>query len=153
MLARHPQRLSHLIAGGAHADGITASPASRREAELFRTEGTAPFITALEHQGPLPRWMRTVMQGADPHALAALSTALAGRGSVLEALAGTPVPVLLLAGDRDPQLAAIRRTAAGLPAATLIELSGCGHLDAFVRTDLTLPAVRSFLAGRPVLPG
>ncbi|CND58958.1 Uncharacterised protein [Mycobacterium tuberculosis] len=56
------------------------------------------------------------------------------------------MPLLLLAGDRDPRLPSIRRTAAEIPAAAVAELPGCGHLDAFLRTDLTLPGVRQFLA-------
>jgi len=56
------------------------------------------------------------------------------------------VPVLLLAGDRDSQLAAIGRTADHLPAATLIELPDCRHLDTSTRADLTLPLALPFLA-------
>jgi pimeloyl-ACP methyl ester carboxylesterase len=40
LLARHPQRLTALIAGGAHAERIPVDPGEvEREAELFRTEG------------------------------------------------------------------------------------------------------------------
>jgi pimeloyl-ACP methyl ester carboxylesterase len=85
------------------------------------------------------------VQAADAYALAALTIALAERGGVLAALARTSVPVLLLTGDRDPNLPAIQRTAAQIPGATLVELPGCGHLDAFLRVDLTLPVVRPFL--------
>jgi pimeloyl-ACP methyl ester carboxylesterase len=58
------------------------------------------------------------------------------------------VPVLLLAGDRDPELPRIRRTASQIPSATLIELPGCTHFDAFVRGDLTVPLVPPFLSER-----
>jgi pimeloyl-ACP methyl ester carboxylesterase len=151
LLARHPQRLTALITGGAHAERIPADPAEvQREAELFRTEGTAPFITWLERQGPLPSWLRNVMRSADAHALAALNTALACPDNILGTLAQASVPVLLLAGDRDPRLAAIRRTAAQIPSATLIELPDCGHLDTFVRNDLTLPLVLPFLSNHTV---
>lgn len=148
LLARHPERVAALVAGGAHGDAVTADPGEvERENELFRTEGTAPFIAELERSGVLPAWMRTAMQAADPPALAALNTALSARGSVLEALARTSVPVLLLAGDQDPLIPAIRETAARMTGAALAELPGCGHFEAFLRTDLAVPAVRSFLAG------
>lgn len=78
--------------------------------------------------------------------IAALATALATREDITATLAEASVPVLLLAGDKDPRLLSIRRTAAEIPGATLVELPGCGHLDAFVRTDLTLPNARHFLA-------
>jgi pimeloyl-ACP methyl ester carboxylesterase len=86
------------------------------------------------------------MRTADQYALAALTGALATREDITGALAEASVPLLLLAGDEDPRLHSIRRTAAEIPAATLAELPGCGHLDAFLRTDLTLPSVRHFLA-------
>ena len=53
-------------------------------------------------------------------------------------LARTSVPALLLAGDRDPLLPAIQHTATHIPGGTLIQLPDCGHLDTFVRSDLTL---------------
>lgn len=147
LAARHPSRLTALIAGGAHAGAVAADPDEvAQEAEIFRTQGTAPFITWLERQGPLPPWFRTTMQGADQHALAALTTALATREDITDTLAETSVPVLLLAGDREPRLPSIRYTAATTLSATLVELPNCSHLDTFLRTDLTLPAVRHFLA-------
>lgn len=153
LLARHPQRLTALIAGGAGGDAVNVHPADvGREAEVFRTQGTTPFIAALERQGQLPAWMRTTMEAADPLALAALNTALADRDGVLDVLAQIHVPLLLLAGERDPQRAAIQRTASRIPTAALAELPGCGHLDAFLRIDLTLPLVLPFLAAcRPAV--
>ena len=148
LLAGHARRCTALIAGGAHADRIPVDPADvQREAELFRAKGPAPFITWLERQGPVPPWLRNSMLSADPHALAALTTALANRDDILGPLARTSVPALLLAGDRDPLLPAIQRTAAHIPGGTLIQLPDCGHLDTFVRSDLTLPLVLPFLSG------
>jgi pimeloyl-ACP methyl ester carboxylesterase len=79
-------------------------------------------------------------------ALAALTTGLAYPDDILGSLAHTSVPVLLLAGDRDPRLPAIRRTATHIPSATLVVLPDCSHLDAFARNDLTLPHVLPFLS-------
>lgn len=147
LLARHPERLTCLIAGAAHAEPVTADPAGvEREAAILRAQGTAPFLAWLERAGRLPPWLRATVEDADPYALAALTTAMAGLNGVEDDLARTPVPVLMLAGDGDRRLPEIRRTAARIPGARFVELPGCGHLDAFLRTDLTLPAVRPFLA-------
>ncbi|WP_329529914.1 alpha/beta hydrolase [Streptomyces sp. NBC_01450] len=99
----------------------------------------------LERQGPLPGWMRTAILAADPHAPAALTAALEARDGVLDALAHVPVPVLLLAGERDPGLPAIQDTADQTLRATFVEPPGCGHFDTFPRIDLTLPIVLPFL--------
>jgi pimeloyl-ACP methyl ester carboxylesterase len=82
-----------------------------------------------------------------PDVLAVLD-ALANRDDILGPLARTSVPALLLAGDRDPLLPAIQRTATHIPGGTLIQLPDCGHLDTFVRSDLTLPLVLPFLSGQ-----
>ncbi|MGX5186223.1 alpha/beta fold hydrolase [Streptomyces avermitilis] len=147
LLARHPERLTGLIVGGAHDERVVAAPDEvQQEAELFRAQGAAPFIDILERQGPLPAWMRAAMLTADPHALAALTVALAGRDGVLDKLAQTARPVLLLAGDRGPRLKAILDTADQISGATCVELPDCGHFETFLRIDLALPVIRPFLA-------
>jgi pimeloyl-ACP methyl ester carboxylesterase len=146
LLATHPKRVSGLIATGAHADRVIVTRDElEQETRTLRTAGVGPFLAHLERQGPVPDWMRAAMLAADPHALAALTVALAERHSVVEPLTLVQTPVLLLAGDRDPHLDRIRRTAAQLPRSTLVEFSDCGHFDAFARTDLAVPPARKFL--------
>jgi hypothetical protein len=89
------------------------------------------------------------MRSANPHALAALTSALAYPDDILRSLAHTSVPTLLLAGDQDSRLPLIRRTAAQIPSARLIEIPDCGHLDTFQRKDLTLP---TFCRSCPATP-
>lgn len=152
MLASHPERVAGLVVGGAHADRAATERAEvGAEAQLLREQGTAPFIHQMERLGTLPAWMRTTMQEADPHALAALTMALATLDGVLDTLASSTnlPPLLLLAGDRDPQLPAIQRTAARIRGARLAELADCGHFDTFARSNLTLPVVRPFLERVP----
>jgi pimeloyl-ACP methyl ester carboxylesterase len=55
------------------------------------------------------------------------------------------VPTLVLAGDRDPGFADMRATADRIRGARLAVLPGCGHLDTFTRSDLTLPLALRFL--------
>lgn len=44
LLARHPERLTGLVAGGAHAGEVAVDPAEvEAEAALFRYQGIAPF--------------------------------------------------------------------------------------------------------------
>jgi pimeloyl-ACP methyl ester carboxylesterase len=144
LMARAPDRLTALIAGGAHACAVQTDPAElERETALLREQGTAPFADSIE-----PSWMREVMLRADGHALAAQALAdAAGHGAPPE-LDSVPVPVLLLAGEHDPRLSLIRATGDRLRRAEVAVLPGCGHFDTFTRTDLTVPLAREFL-GRP----
>ncbi|MEO3782991.1 alpha/beta hydrolase [Actinocorallia sp. B10E7] len=136
LLARHPERIDRLIATGAHGDSVSV-PADDPLPETLRTEGVEPFIA---HLGDPPTWMVETMRAADPLALAALAEALPRRRSALTRLAEIDAPVLLIAGGEDPGLPDIRRTADTLPNGRLAVLAGCGHFDAFTRSDLALAA-------------
>ena len=144
LMADVPERLTALVAGGAHACALeTPDPAeAQREGVLLREQGTRPFADAME---PLPGWMREVMLRADGHALAIQLLADAVEVSPLPELELRATPVLLLAGDQDPRMYLIRITASRLRHAELAVLPGCRHFDTFTRTDLTIPLVREFL--------
>lgn len=146
LMARFPDRLAALVAGGAHACAVeNGLVEAQREGRVLREQGTAPFADAME---PLPGWMREVMLRADGHALALQVLADAGEMSPLWDLGPVTTPVLLLAGERDPRLDLIRVTGDRLSRAEIVVLPGCGHFDTFTRTDLTMPLAREFL-GRP----
>lgn len=141
LLARRPERIDRLVATGAHGDGVSV-PDDDPAVETLRTEGVEPFIGEL---GDPPAWMVETMREADPPALAALAEALPRRRGVLPRLAEVDNPVLLIAGGEDPGLPDIRRTADVLPDGRLAVLPGCGHFDAFVRSDLALAAAATVL--------
>ena len=63
---------------------------------------------------------------------------------VLGELERIQAPTLVLAGDQDPGLVDLRATADRIPGARLAELPGCGHLETFTRSDLTLPLALPF---------
>jgi 3-oxoadipate enol-lactonase len=92
----------------------------------------------------LPTWLRSVALAADPPAVAASYAALLDWRGVLPELERIQVPTLVLPGDHDPGLTDLRTTA-GIPHARFAVLPGCGHLDTFTRSDLTLPVVEPFL--------
>ena len=56
------------------------------------------------------------------------------------------IPCLVLCGDRDGGLEDARRSAAEIENAIFISLEGCDHFESMVRSDLTLPLIRNFLA-------
>jgi len=61
------------------------------------------------------------------------------------------VPTLFLlgvGGDDGDYWALGQSAAAAMPAARAVALPGLGHLQAFWRTDVTLPVIEQFLAER-----
>jgi pimeloyl-ACP methyl ester carboxylesterase len=146
LAVRHPGRLRALVVGAARAQAVTAGAATiEAEVRSIREHGMAGVVADLEAAGPLPAWLRSVILAADPEAVAAGYAAMLGWRGVLEELADVLVPTLLLAGDRDPGFADMRATADRIPHARLAVLPGCGHLETFTRSDLTLPVVWPFL--------
>jgi pimeloyl-ACP methyl ester carboxylesterase len=113
--------------------------------QSIRDHGMAGVVADLEAAGPLPDWLRSVILTADPAAVAACYAAMLDWPGVLGELERIQVPTLVLAGDQDPGLGDLRATADRIPGARLAELPGCGHLDTFTRSDLTLPLVLPFL--------
>jgi pimeloyl-ACP methyl ester carboxylesterase len=142
----HPGRLRALIVGATRAQAVTVSPATiKAEVRAIREHGMAGVVVDLDTGGPLPEWLRSVILAADPAAVAASYASMLDWRGVLEELERIQVPTLALAGDRDPGLADLRATAAGIPHARLAVLPGCGHLETFTRSDLALPVVLPFL--------
>jgi pimeloyl-ACP methyl ester carboxylesterase len=143
---RHPDRLRTLIVGATRAQGVTVDPAMiQTEVRSIREHGMAFVVADLEAAGPLPAWLRSVILAADPGAVAASYAAMLNWPGVLAELEHIQVPTLALVGDRDPSLADLLTTADRIPGARLAVLPGCGHLETFTRSDLTLPVVLPYL--------
>lgn len=56
------------------------------------------------------------------------------------------IPCLVLCGELDDGLENARRSAAEIDNGIFIPVEGCDHFESLVRSDLTLPHIRSFLA-------
>jgi DNA-binding transcriptional regulator YhcF (GntR family) len=119
----------------------------RQAISLLRSEGLID-----SHQGrgvfvrQRPTTRRLSIEGVADRTNGALDSVEDVDGR-LEVLRYTPTtaPTLVLAGDQDPGLTDLRATADSIPGARLTVLPGCGHLDTFTRSDLTLPVVVPFL--------
>ncbi|WP_119460311.1 alpha/beta hydrolase [Rhodospirillaceae bacterium SYSU D60014] len=135
-----PNRVGRLIVGGAHPFG--QSMAFYREAVA---PGISNWIAILEHLGgPLSDAWKARILAND---LAALQAAVAeDRPDISATLAGLERLCLFYVGTEDSLRAQIRRCAQLLPQAEILELPGCNHLTALLRTDLVLPRLLPFLS-------
>ncbi len=83
----------------------------------------------------------------DAQALAAsVQASQAFRGFDVDELSSVSLPCLIFAGTADPRYEGAKDGAALMPSATFVSLSELDHAAAFVRIDLVLPHVKSFLA-------
>jgi pimeloyl-ACP methyl ester carboxylesterase len=138
-----PERLSRLVIGGAHP--YANSQANWRELLGGGTsKGHATFLATFEQMiGTIASSWRARLQDADLEAL--LASVGEGRVSHEAVLAKIAVPSCIYSGDADPRFVEAKTTAGGIRGATFISLPGLDHLQAFVRSDLVLPHVTTFL--------
>ena len=148
----HPARTAALIGLGAHG-GEDAPQAERRsQAAEFRTKGLEALVGALaeDDPDPIPGWFADQMRSTDPEMFALELEGWADWAGPWSTLPAIAAPTLLIVGeleDTEPGLAGInaREMAARLRNGRAIELPATGHVGLFTRTELTLPAIRSFL--------
>lgn len=146
LAARHPHRLSSVVAIGASA-GLEdeAARAERRAqdarwAELLRLEGLEAFLAAWEaqplfaSQRTLPSaaqaWLRALREDQDAHALATSLEAfgLGAQPPLQAALATLDLPAWLLAGAKDAKFTSIATDLASrMPRGQAVIAPGCGH--------------------------
>jgi pimeloyl-ACP methyl ester carboxylesterase len=134
-----PSRFRSMILGGAHpfAEDLAALRA------LLPTEQDKFAATMAPAYGShLTDGIRRRLPENDLRATMAL---MGDREDSSDGLPKMTMPCLLICGDEDPRLAAVRDCAARMPDATLIEPPGCGHVAALARLDLTMPSILSFL--------
>jgi 2-succinyl-6-hydroxy-2,4-cyclohexadiene-1-carboxylate synthase len=148
----HPRRVERLVLVGA-SPGIKdpGERATRRAAD----EGLAAELEHLDMESFAQRWARTaVLAGVSEdvarrahedrlrNTSAGLARALRGLGSgalpsVWDRLRELPMPVTLIAGERDTKFQAIaREMAAALPNAQVLVVTGAGHAVHLEKPDI-----------------
>lgn len=146
-LARHPERINALVAGGAGPYG----PARSAEAELrvaaTLAGGMAAYLDEMERMlgRTMPAADREARMANDAAALAALATATASWPPVVGGLVASGRPICLFGGTEDPIWELIGRADRELPEAELHAIGPFGHGEDLRRPDLVLPVVIDFL--------
>jgi hypothetical protein len=113
--------------------------------QSIREHGMAGVVADLEAAGPLPDWLRSVILTADPAAVAACYAGMLDWPGSWGSWSASRCRPLCSLADRTPAWSTCVPPPIGFPGARLAELLGCGHLDTFTRSHLTLPLVLPFL--------
>jgi 3-oxoadipate enol-lactonase len=156
MAARHPDRLRGLVLADTRAAADTPEQRAARDAAIARiaAEGTRAYIAELVPRLVAPsslaaRQMALALGGLQStSAVAGALAALRDRPDRTPTLAAIAVPTTVIVGSEDtvtpPEEA--RRLAAAIPGATLVELTGVGHLSPLEAPAEFAAALRSLLA-------
>lgn len=144
-----PERVVRVI-----ITGYSPFPAEGEEAAEMAAwandlqDGISGFVNGYEaRHGALAADVRMRWLENDGAALAACVAAMIGDadGRHLPHLPGIVSPTLFLVGSKEPFVAEAVRAAATMPAAYCEILPGLDHVQTFLRSDVLLPHVRSFL--------
>jgi pimeloyl-ACP methyl ester carboxylesterase len=131
----HPTRLRSLMVLGSDPYAWDPTEILKGAQTIADWPTEIPYITTAH---------RDRLVSNDVQALiASLETPFPDNSEVLKKL---NIPCLVLCGDRDEGVENGRRSAAEIENASFISIEGCDHFESLIRSDLTLPHIRSFLA-------
>jgi pimeloyl-ACP methyl ester carboxylesterase len=137
-----PERVQALIIGGQHPYART-SEAMRQLIQRGLTQGPEAFVAGMEETfGALDAVYKARLLTADLEAFLAMTQ---DRPSLEEVLPTMRMPCCLYVGEQDPVYPAVKACRHQMPQVTFISLPGLTHAEAFIRSDLVLPAVIKFL--------
>lgn len=152
LAALFPDRLTALIAGGAAPFGPSDTEAPDPLLEIIRRgieEGADVVVEEMRKwAGSITTQYEERLRKLDFRAMAAyLEYAQFHRPRLLEAAGQIKIPCLLYAGEADEEAVSFgQRLAEQLSIAQFFSLPGLGHVGASDATDLTVPAVLTFLS-------
>jgi 3-oxoadipate enol-lactonase len=111
------------------------------------TGGETPSERRLRAEDPdYRRWSDEKFLATSPVALVALGRAMRSQADRLPALAGLPMPTLVLVGEEDePFIAGSEAMAEAIPGARLVVLPEAGHCPQFEAPEAWWDAVSAFL--------
>jgi pimeloyl-ACP methyl ester carboxylesterase len=150
---RHPSRVTRLVMSGTLARMTVeqlAATTPHRVAEL-RDNRWELMIAGFEREEvrPVPDWMKERIRATAIEPVIAWRQARPRWGwDPWEAMPRISTPTLFIVGELEDTDDVMGDAAAAMPDASCVVLPGLGHINAFLRSDLTLPHVERFLAAR-----
>ncbi len=160
MYRRHRDRVRGLILANTRADADTPEAAAdrRAQAKAVRKDGIADFVAGMrgklvgastrDSAPDVLQLLDEILATATSEGIAGMLEAMARREDSSDLLAGTEVPVCIIAGAEDTLIspAIAQRMHELQPAAELHVFPNCGHLSCLERPLLFNDAVDAFLA-------
>jgi pimeloyl-ACP methyl ester carboxylesterase len=163
---RHREKVRALILSDtrAQADTSEAAAARREMADRVVREGPGPLVemmlpkllgeATLRRRPELEGQLRRTMMNNSPAAIAAAGRGMAERPDATAALPEIRCPTLLVVGAEDviSPPSEMRRMAAAIPGAKLVEIPEVGHLSPLEDSPAFNAALAEFLSSLPPLP-
>lgn len=147
LAARHPERISALVAIGGVVEPDGNLSARRQSADEVRRHGVRARIEAAMGAGsePAPAWLVDNLCATSAEMFALELDGWADSPSAASHFARIAAPTLIVCGEREDPNGGTERAAARLANGEAVTLRGLGHLQVFWRADLTAPIIADFL--------
>lgn len=147
---RHPERVAALvlIGGVSHPDEDRLYPP--RMAENARAQGVRTVLERMSgaETQPAPDWLMENLAATTTEMFVLPLQAWADEPTECEAFPRISAPTLIVCGELENGDGAAELAVQALADGQAVVLPGMGHLQAFWRTDLTLPVVTEFISQR-----
>ena len=140
-----PERFHTLMIGGMHPYTGDRKQLDRR-AKRLKDLGTESMVPEWEEVSRYlrPGWKERVLAN-DPEALIASTLEWRDWTGLTSTLHTMNMPCLVYAGERDDMYSGAQTCVKHLPNVRFVTLLGLDHIQAYVRSELTLPHIREFL--------
>jgi pimeloyl-ACP methyl ester carboxylesterase len=149
----HPRRVWAMLGSGAisrpPADEAVLTDAVQRSIATLRAYGWEHMIEGFEQEEtePVPEWMKQRIRATDIDQLIGWNTARPSwHWSSWDSLPRVRTPTLFLVGALEDPDDVMADAATAMVAATRVHISGLGHINAFLHSELVLPQATAFLA-------
>lgn len=138
-----PDRLRSLVLGGMHPYVRDPHPLDRRIERFTKTRDA--LAEGGHHADLIPDHVKAQFAENDVDALISLTTAIRDSEGFEDALESLAVPGLVYAGEEDPAYKLAQRCTKDHVGLEFLSLPGLGHMEAWERSDVTLPHMIRFL--------
>ncbi len=159
--ASNPDRVAGLVGIGAVGDESDSRMGRVEWAAEIRRDGIEALVRALDEEegegDAIPAWFVEQMRSTDPEMFALELEGCAAWPGPWSVFGHIEAPTMIIVGEHEegpggPAAHHAMQAAGRLRNGSYVALPGLGHVGAVLRSDLTVPHIRSFLAEmRPFL--
>ncbi|WJH27762.1 alpha/beta hydrolase [Paenibacillus sp. CC-CFT742] len=158
---RHPERLKAfgLIHSTAYPDSEEGKEKRLRAVSAIQTDGIVSFVDGLvpglfapEHVEKLSSKVSRVKEigyQTAPQGAAGAALAMRERPDRRDVLSATPLPVLLVAGEKDPVIPPERTFTSDKPHIVQAVIAGAGHMSMYEAPEQLIQVITQFMNGLP----
>jgi pimeloyl-ACP methyl ester carboxylesterase len=154
LAARHPERVLAIVGIGGVGLPTDTNDYRFEIATGVRQRGVRTYVEEMSagETEPAPAWLIENLATTSNDMFALELEGWANAPTDCDDFPRITAPTLILCGERENTDGAAEMGAQALPRGGAVVMPGFGHLQAFWRTDVTVPIVRDFLARHVPVP-